>query len=230
LLIVLDEPLDKRLMRRFVQSVIAIITFRHGTHGLLWSELGGYMLNPAQAPAGTKRLRNLLRSKRWGDGLIEQFLWKRGEELVEALKRVGEEALVVWDESVIEKADSLTLEGLCSVRFRVARGLKRIKPGCYTPPSAPICVPGMNWRGLLVIGMSGAPEVAAMRWWTSCGAFASDKRTEEEKLLVECVRRWGRAVLHVCHREFAGAPWLSIVLAHNVRFVLRWQKGYKLTV
>lgn len=228
LLLTLDELLDKRLVRTFVRTVIAIITFRHGSHGLLLSELGGYILSPAQAPAGTKRLSNLLRSKRWGYKLIEQFLWQRGDVRVQELKGAGEEALVVWDESVLEKAGSLSLEGLGSVRSSVARWLKRIKRGFYTPPSGPIFVPGMQWIGVLVIGMSGPPTVAAMRWWTNRGELASDKRIEEEKLLAECVKRWGRGVLHVWDRGFAGAPWLGVALAHNIRFVLRWQKGYKL--
>jgi hypothetical protein len=228
LLVQLDEVLDKRLVRTLVQTVIAIVSFRHEGRGLLLSELGGYILTPSQAPAGTKRLSNLLRSKRWGYGMIEHFLWQQSEQRVNELKSDGEEALAVWDESVLEKASSLTLEGLCAVRSSVARQLKRIKPGFYTPPSAPIFVPGMHWVGVLVMGMSGAPVVAAMRWWTTRGMLQSDKRTEEEKLLGACVRRWGRRVLHVWDRGFAGAPWLGIALAHNVRFVLRWQKGYKL--
>lgn len=228
LLYQLDEVLDKRLVRTFVRAVVAIITFRHSSNGLLLSELGGYIVSPAHAPAGTKRLSNLLRIQRWSYELIEQFLWGRGEVRIAELKQAGEEALLVWDESVLEKADSLALEGLCAVRSSVARGLKRIKRGFYSPPSAPIFVPGMQWVGVLVMGMRGAPEVAAMRWWTSRGELASDKRTEEEKLLAECARRWGRNVLHVWDRGFAGAPWLGIVLRYGVRFALRWQKGYKL--
>lgn len=158
-----------------------------------------------------RRLSNLLRSKRWGDEMIEHFLWQQSEQRLDELKCEGEEALAVWDESVLEKASSLASEGLCAVRSSVARQLKRIKPGFYTPPSGPIFVPGMHWVGVLVMGM-----------------LQSDKRSEEEKLLVECVRRWGRRVLRVWDRGFAGAPWLGIALAHNIRFVLRWQKGYKL--
>ncbi len=228
LLIALDDVLDKRLVRTFVRTIIAIISFRHGSNGLLLSELGSYILSPAQAPAGTKRLSNLLRSQRWTYKLIEQFLWQRGEARVAELKQAGAEALLIWDESVLEKAGRLKLEGLCSVRSSVARWLKRIKPGFYSPPTAPIFVPGMQWVGVLVIGMQGAPEVAAMRWWTTRGELATEKRCEEEKLLLACVRRWGRRVLHVWDRGFAGAPWLGIALAHNIRFVLRWQKGYKL--
>lgn len=228
LLVQLDAVLDKRLVRTFVQAIIAIVSFRESSKGLLLSELGSYILNPRQAPAGTKRLSNLLRSKRWGHELIEHFLWQQGEQRIAALKDDGEEAVVVWDESVLEKASSLTLEGLCAVRSSVARQVKRIKPGFYTPPSGPIFVPGMHWVGVLVMGMSGPPVVAAMRWWTTRGMLQSDKRTEEAQLLVECVRRWGRQVLHVWDRGFAGAPWLGIVLRHNIRFVLRWQKGYNL--
>lgn len=228
LLLALDEQLDKRLVRTFVRTMAAILTFRHGRCGLLLSELGGYILSPAQAPAGTKRLSNLLRSPKWDYTLIEQFLWQRGEARVRELKQAGEEALVLWDESVLEKAGSLALEGLCAVRSSTAEWRKRIKPGFYNPPGRPIFVPGMNWVGLLVIGLRGAPEVAAMRWWSTRGKGASDKRREEEKLLVACAQRWGRQVLHVWDRGFAGSPWLSVALAHSARFVVRWQKHYML--
>lgn len=111
LLLTLDGMLDKRLVRTFVQAVMAIITFRHGSHSLLLSELGGYILHPTQATAGTNRLSNLLRSKRWTYAIIGTFLWQRASERIQMLKAAGEEALVVWDESVIENAGSLTLEG-----------------------------------------------------------------------------------------------------------------------
>jgi TnpA family transposase len=76
----LDEMLDKRLVRTFVRTIIAIVVFRQGTNGLLLSELGSYILNAGQAPAGTKRLSNLLRSKRWTHEVIEQFLWQQGQQ------------------------------------------------------------------------------------------------------------------------------------------------------
>ena len=40
----------------------AIVRLRHSRSGLLLSELGAHILSPAQVPAGTKRLSNLLRS------------------------------------------------------------------------------------------------------------------------------------------------------------------------
>jgi hypothetical protein len=55
-----------------------------------------------------------------------------------------------------------------------------------------------------------------------------DLRTVRTQLLQECVRRWGRKLLHVFDRGYAGTPWLGIVLEQGVRFVLRWPKGYHL--
>ena len=227
-LVELDERIDKRLVRTLVLTIGAIIEIRHPGCGLLLSELGGYILTPAQAPAGTKRLSNLLRSGKWHNGLIGRFLWRQGDERIKELAAQGEAALVVWDESVLEKAESRTLEGLCAVRSSVARQLKRMKPGFYNPPSGPIFVPGMNWAGLLVLGMTGAPTVAAMRWWSTRGLGSSDKRTEEGKLLRQCFKRWGTQVLHIFDRGFAGSPWLRQLLRLRLRFVLRWQKHYNL--
>lgn len=78
----LDEVLDKRLVRTLVLTLQAIVCFRHSQYGLLLSELGGYILGPAQAPAGTKRLSNLLRSKKRAYRIIERFLWRRANQRV----------------------------------------------------------------------------------------------------------------------------------------------------
>ena len=225
----LDTQIDKRLVRTFVKALQAIIECRHRNHGLLLSELGSYILNPAQAPAGTKRLSNLLRSKKWGYELIEWFLWGRAEERLEELEAADEEVLVAWDESVIEKPESIAIEGLCAVRSSKARRLKRIKPGYFNPPGGrPIFVPGMNWVTLMVMGLKGVPVVAAMRWWTTRGQLASNRRTEEQALLKQCAQAWGKRVVHIWDRGFAGGPWLKLASEQAVRFVMRWQKGYKL--
>src|SRR5579871_5051259 len=70
LLLWLDARLDKRLVRTLLHTVQAILQFRHRAHGLLLSELGAYLLSPAHAPAGTKRLSNLLHSPKWAASLI----------------------------------------------------------------------------------------------------------------------------------------------------------------
>jgi len=60
--------------------VAVILTFRDRVNGLLLSELGGYLLSPDHAPAGTKRLSNLLHATRWSAALIRDYLWQRASE------------------------------------------------------------------------------------------------------------------------------------------------------
>jgi hypothetical protein len=43
----LDAVADKRLVRTFLDTIRAILTFRHGRCGLLLSELEGSLLSPA---------------------------------------------------------------------------------------------------------------------------------------------------------------------------------------
>lgn len=228
----LDALIDKRLVRTFFAALVAIVQFRNRACGLLLSELGGYILSPHQAPAGTKRLSNLLRSPKWHHSLIEQFTWEQANKRTGKLLEQGEDVLVVWDASELEKSESIELEGLCSVRSARAARLKRHKKGYHQPPPGPpVFVPGMHWLGLLVVGLSeksGPPLMAAMRWWTTRGEKASDRRTQEWLLLRECAHRWGRRVLHIFDRGFAGAPWLGVLFDYWVYFVMRWPRGYKL--
>jgi hypothetical protein len=70
LLRTLDQRLDRRLVCTFLATLIAIVAWRNRAHGLLLSELGAYLLSPEHAPAGTKRLSNLLRSTRWNARLL----------------------------------------------------------------------------------------------------------------------------------------------------------------
>jgi hypothetical protein len=117
---------------------------RFNTQGLLLSELGAYLLAPDKAPAGTKRLSNLLRSQRWCPDIISHFLWRQAKARQQQLQSSGEQALVAWDASVLEKPESVAAEGLCPVRSQKAARLKRIKSGFYTPPpdrpsSCPAC-------------------------------------------------------------------------------------------
>ncbi|TMD65191.1 MAG: hypothetical protein E6I91_10285 [Chloroflexi bacterium] len=66
LLVTLDRLLDKRLVRTFLQTIQVILAYRDRVGGLLLSELGGYLLSPEQAPAGSKRLSTLLHSRHLG--------------------------------------------------------------------------------------------------------------------------------------------------------------------
>lgn len=229
LLATLDAQIDARLVRTFLRVLEVLLCFRNRAHGLLLSELGGFLLSFAQAPAGTKRLSNLLRSGKWTSDVIDRFLWQQAQQRLDQLHAVEEDGLVIWDESVLEKSESLTAEGLCPVRSSKAKRLSRIKPGYFQPPSRrPVFVPGYHWITLLLLGRSGPPTVAAMQWWSSRGDQATDPRTVQSHLLLRCLHAWGRRVVHIFDRGYAGSPWLSELLAHDLRFLVRWPKGWYL--
>ena len=119
LLVALDRLLDKRLVRTFVQCCVAILRFRNHKYGLLLSELGLYLDGvrglSTTAPAGTKRLGNVIRSVKWTVASIDQFLLNEADKEVKRLKAQGKRALCLWDGSVLEKPESRALEGLCPV-------------------------------------------------------------------------------------------------------------------
>jgi hypothetical protein len=145
------------------------------------------------------------------------------------LQSEGEIALILWDESILEKAESLKAERLCAVRSSKAQRLKRIKPGYFNPPGGrPIFVPGFNWLQILVIGKKGPPMLAHFRWWTTRGKHKSTKREKEIQVLRKIDAMWGKNVLHIWDRGFAGNPWLTIAFVHAARFVMRWPKNYRL--
>jgi hypothetical protein len=229
----LDRLLDKRLVRTFLGLLVTIIRLRNRPHGLLLSELGGVLLSAAQAAAGTKRISNLLRSQKWQHRIIERFLWKRADGYRRQLQDAGQTVLACWDDSVIEKPESLKAEGLCAVRSSKAQRLKRVRPGFYAPPTfKPIFVPGLEWMALLLVGYSQRPVLAAMRWWTRRAALprlrSSDRRSEQLKLLKAAARTFGRRVVHLFDRGYAGAPWLEQLIGRKLRFVMRWPKRMKL--
>lgn len=164
----LDAWLDRPLVRTFFRALVSMIRLRHNRSGLLLSELGAHIISSDRAPAGTKRRSNLLRSPKWSHGLLERLLWHRAELSLTQLQDRGETALAIWDESVLEKPESIALEGLGPVRSNKAARLRCIKPGYYNPPGGrPVFVPGMQWLTVMMAGMQGPSTLAAMRWWTS---------------------------------------------------------------
>ena len=225
----LNKGVDRRLVSTFFGLVIAIIQHRHRNQGLLLSELGAYLLGPERCRAGTKRISNLLHCDHWRAKLIGCFMWQQGTKRVEELQAEGEQPLILWDESVIEKPESLQAEHLCAVRSSKAKRLKRIKQGYFNPPGGrPVFVPGFNWLQILVIGRKGPPTLTHFAWWTTRGEHKRSKRELEGQLLEETDRLWGKEVLHIWDRGFAGNPWLTRAFLHAVRFVMRWPKHYKL--
>lgn len=231
LLIELDARIDKRLVRTFLQTVAIILTFRDRVNGLLLSEMGGYLESPDKAPAGTKRLSRLLHCAKWSAELIRQYLWQRATARLTTWQSAGLDALAIWDESAWEKPESFAPEEYAPVRSSKAARLTHIKKGYYTPPHAPIFVPGLHWLAVLLVGRDqhhDPPALAAMNWWTSRGTRASFKRDEQAKLLLQLAAQWERGVLHIFDQGFASSFWLGLLLAFSLRFVLRWKKDYQL--
>lgn len=225
----LHKAVDRRLVKTLLDLVMVILMHRHRNNGLLLSELGDHLLGGERGPAGVKRIASLLHSTRWKSDLILKYLWEQANEKVKELVSSQVAAYVVWDESVLEKNESLKAEGLCAVRSSKAARLKRVKPGYFNPPTdRPIFVPGFNWLQILVTGLQGTPVLAHLCWWTTQGEKASQKRLEEGKILKKVAKLWGRQVLHIWDRGFAGTPWTTLALDQHLRFILRWNSKYHL--
>jgi len=223
------RKVDRRLVKTLLDLVLVILLHRNRNSGLLLSELGDHLLGGERGPAGVKRIASLVHSVRWKSSLIVNYLWQRADEKVKELTEKQEAVYVIWDESVLEKSESLKAERLCAVRSTKAAHLKRIKPGYFNPPGGrPIFVPGFNWLQLLVTGMKGTPMLAHLHWWTTRGEHASQKRVEEGHILRKVARVWGRQVIHIWDRGFAGSPWTTLALNYRLRFILRWNKQYHL--
>ena len=91
----LDQQVDRRLVRTFFLALVAIVRLSNSRSGLLLSELGAHILSPAQTPAGTKRLSNLLRSSKWSHTLFDKFLRHRAEQSLSHLEQRDELALAI---------------------------------------------------------------------------------------------------------------------------------------
>lgn len=194
----LDQHLDRRLVSIFAALLSCIVRFRHNSLGLLLSELGGKLLGEQHAPAGTKRISNLLRSKAWHYSLIDEFLLEKAQTVAHQLEQQAQIGVLLWDESVVEKPESSCAEGLCAVQSSKAKRLKRIKPGFFNPPGGrPVHVPGFEWMGLLLAGLKTHPCVAFFRWYTTRGEYAQDRLTLQANLLEQAINAFGRGLWHV---------------------------------
>ena len=154
----LDRQIDRRLVRTLFLALVAIVRLRHSRSGLLLSELGAHILSPAQAPAGTKRLSNLLRSPKWSHTLLEKFLWHRAEQCLTRLEQQGRTALAIWDESVLEKPESIADS---SIRRGCARSAPARRHASSASSRATTILP--VGRRCSCPACSGSPS-----WWPGC--------------------------------------------------------------
>ena len=228
LLLSLDRQIDKRLVRTFFDVFVSILRFRNRPFGLVLSELGAYVLNPAHAPAGTKRLSNLLRSKKWTHAQIESFQLSKAKQRVKSLSDQGKEVLFLWDDSVVEKAESWYSEGLCSVASSKGKRLTRVKTGFYTPPKARICIPGFDWSAVVITTLGSLPSVCMMRWWTTRGKHLTDRKSVFLQMLKVVCRQFQQTLVHVLDRGYASIDIITRLIDYQQHFILRWDKRFNL--
>ena len=114
----LHRTVDRRIVKTLLDLVLVILMHRHRNSGLVLSELGDHLLGGDRGPAGVKRIASLIHSGKWKSRLIVNYLWTRAEEKVKALRANQESVYVIWDESVLEKSESLCAERLCAALSR----------------------------------------------------------------------------------------------------------------
>jgi hypothetical protein len=115
LLMRLEEVLDKRVVRTFAQTVLAIVRNRDRARCLVQTELGALLLGADKARAGAKRLRTLLGKLIWKSSWIGEWLLEEAERAVKQWEAQGVTPIAAWDGSVLEKHESAAGEGLCPV-------------------------------------------------------------------------------------------------------------------
>jgi hypothetical protein len=220
----LSTTMDVRLVQTTALAVEALVRLRQRPQALWLTEIGTLLLGAAHAPAGVKRVARLLASPNWTAAGVEAWLLEQADQIVRQEEDV---ALVAFDQSVLEKPESQAALGLCPVRSSKARRLARPRPGFGAgSPRPPVTVPGVHWLAATVMGWSGPALLAVCRWWSPRPSSPSPQRQREGEvhLLRDLVARWGRRVLFVWDRGFAGRPFLEVALAEGARFVVRWPK------
>jgi hypothetical protein len=223
----LDAYLDHRLVKTFVETMRALIEMRNQSPGLTISELGSYIMSGAQAPAGEKRLHNLLTSEKWSEEIIKVFLWNEAKKRYEMLQKEGEQVLVIWDGSVVEKPESQKAEDLCAVKSSKAARRKKSRKGSFNQPGGkPIVVLGWEWSACVVVGMHGKPALAMMEFSSRKGPEAIKQRVVEEGMLYVAAMTWRKTVWHVFDRGYAAGRWIELFGTYGIQFLVRWKKGH----
>lgn len=224
----LAQHIDKRLVATFAALFTSILLFRNTKMGLLISELGGYIAGHAHAPAGTKRISNLLRCPHWTASVFDEFFFANTRRRIQHLQAIGKRPLLLWDDSRLEKPESWFVEGLCSVESSKGKRLTKIKKGFYKPPSARICVPGFHWTGVLLGALGEVPSVCQMSWWTTRGKHKDIGSNIMFRLLKQLQASLSASVLHVLDRGYASSWTIEWMSHFKQDFLVRWKKNHLL--
>lgn len=140
LLVGLEAVLDKRLVRTFAQTILAIVRNRDRARCLVQMELGALLLGAGKAKAGAKRLRNLLKNLLWKSGWIGEWLLEEAEQAVQQWEAQGVTPIAAWDGSVLEKHERKAGRGAVSSAFEQSRSAHPDAQGLLPPASrADLC-------------------------------------------------------------------------------------------
>jgi len=228
LLTVLDSKIDKRLVRTFHDVFLAILSFRNRSMGLVLSELGGYVCGLKKAAAGTKRISNLLRSPKWSHKDVEAYTLGTALSRLEKLRSEGKRVLMLWDDSVLEKAESWLSEGLCPVGSSKGSRLTKVKHGYYDKPKGRISVPGFKWSAVVISALGEKCSTVMMRWWTNRGKHKDCADNVFYGMLKKMYETFGNLFVHVLDRGYASIAVLERMWRFNQHFIIRWKQNHLL--
>ena len=227
----LQGKIDKRLTYTLFDSFMGMLHFRDRANSLLLSELGACVNGPKHAPAGTKRLSNLLREENWSYEDVKKFLLEKTKKRLGEKGKEGKRWLLHWDDSVIEKPESLKIEGLCSVHSSKGARLTRIKPGFYTKYPR-INVSGFEWSAGVLSSLSDRPTITCMDWWTKRGKHRDTRENVLYRMLQqssEMIKQTQAEVWHVFDRGYANRRTLDYMINHfQQSFIIRWKSNHLL--
>ena len=226
-----QSKIDKRFSYTFYDAFYGLLSHRDKTNSLLLSELGGYINGPQHAPAGTKRLSNLLACESWNHEWIEKELLEKSKERLSKKGAEGKRWLMHWDDSVIEKPESWRTEGLCSVKSSKGLRLTKLKPGYYQKAQY-ISVPGYEWSACVLSSEKDAPTICQMKWWTKRGKHKEDSANILYRMLAqtsEMIKQTQAEVWHVFDRGYANYRTLDYLIKYfEEQFIIRWKSNFKL--
>ena len=224
------QQLAQRCDIRLVRTALVILRLLCSSPGLLLRvrSLADSLASPRiSSSAWEKRIHKLLDSPNWSDRLVAQFLWHQADDLLTQAFDSGRDALILWDESVWEKPETLHDPALGSVISSKAKRLNRVRNNYYSPPKAHTCVAGFRVNAM-VVATSKRSRLARCDYWSSRHHSEDYYALQRRDMLESAMMTWGHGAIHIFDRGYAGWPWLQELGVYQTRFIMRWKTKYHL--
>ena len=195
----------------------------NSTKSLLLTELGTLLSGSDHGNAGVKRIGNLLRSENGSSTIIADFLKSITHNRIENMRSKNVRPLLIWDRSVLEKQESMRLEGLSPVISSKAKRLSRIKPGYYNSPvKGFINVPGFKVEAAVLTALSEGTSLFECNvysltglykeWWSNFMWYGFENMNNHSN----------NDVFHVFDSGYANTTLLEFSERFNEKFLVRW--------